>query len=427
MTTLASAPSIGSAVLAPVQRQYEVLPYPHRDPEQELEQLRQPTMCELPRIQGLLWGRRRDLSGFRVLDAGCGTGDNTVFLAEQLRGTGAEIVALDFSKTSLEINRARLAKRGLESVRHVLASIEDAPSLDLGEFDYIVCSGVLHHLASPETGLSALRSMLTAEGMLAVMVYATYGREPVYLMQGLMKRLAPTSLDPERRLRILKYTIAGLPPTSRTARGLLDSPNFRAEITQSDAGAYDLLLHTQDRSYTVPEIQDWLHGAGMRLAEWSVPKHYDPVTYLDGVSLTHLSADERYATAELMHGGMTKHEFFAERDDAPERIAAAPNDRDAVPAWCGWDFPKQLAAALPQIKGGQEFRCSFGSERDVTVKGDALGRYFLEAIDGTRSVGEILDGASSVASAVSATNIRKRWVEFATSFRAVAALVLFEG
>jgi ubiquinone/menaquinone biosynthesis C-methylase UbiE len=404
-----------------------VLPYPHRDPEQELQQLRQPTMCELPRIQSVVWGRRGDLSRLRILDAGCGTGDNTVFLAEQLRGTGAQIVALDFSSTSLTINQARLAKRGLEGVRHVLSSIEEAPSLGLGEFDYIVCSGVLHHLSSPEAGLGALRSMLTREGVLAVMVYAKYGREPVYLMQGLMKRLAPESLEPERRLRLLKRAIEGLPPTSRTVRGLLDSPNFRSEITQSDAGAYDLLLHTQDRPYTVPEVHEWLRGAAMRLVEWSIPRHYDPSTYLGGVSLSHLSEEERHATAELMHGGMTKHEFFAEREDAPARIVPALDDRGATPAWCGWDFPSQLAAALPQIRAGQEFRCSFGADRAVTVTGDALGRYFLGAVDGARTVGEILDGATSVATTVSATNVRKRWVEFASAFREVAALAFFAG
>ena len=40
-------------------------------------------------------------------------------------------MALDFSNTSLDINRARLAKRGLDNVRHVLAPIEEAPSLDI--------------------------------------------------------------------------------------------------------------------------------------------------------------------------------------------------------------------------------------------------------------------------------------------------------
>ena len=384
--------------LTRVQEQYEVLPYPHRDPERELELLRQTTLCELPRIQALAWGRPCDLSTLRVLDAGCGTGDNTVFLAEQLRDTGAEVVALDFSEASLEVNRARLAKRGLTNVRHVLAPIEEAPTLGLGEFDFIVCTGVLHHLASPLEGLSALRTMLKPDGIMGLMVYARYG----------------------------KRTIEGLPPQQRSVRSLLDTPLFRGEITQSDAGAYDLLLHTQDRPYTVPEIHEWTADAGMRVLDWSVPRAYDPSTYLAGVGMSHLDAAERAATAELMHGGMTKHEFFVERDDAPARPMPAADDPSAVPVWTGYDFADTVRAVLAQPKIGPEFRCTFGPERDVAVPADALGKYFMGAVDGATSVGGILEGARRVAGSLAAHRVRSRWLEFAEAFRAVAALAMYE-
>ncbi|MEX2374831.1 MAG: methyltransferase [Dehalococcoidia bacterium] len=411
--------------LAPVQRQYEDLPYPHRDPAAEMDLLRQPTLCELPRIQSLAWSRPRDLATLRVLDAGCGTGDNTVFLAEQLRGTGAEIVALDFSEASLEINRARLTARGLGGVEHVHAWIEDAPSLGLGEFDVVVCTGVLHHLESPTEGLRALRSMLRPDGLLAVMVYATYGREPVYLMQSLLRRLAPSTLSPDQRLRILKQTLQGLPPQSRTLRGLMDSPFFRAEIANSDAGAYDLLLHTQDRPYTVPEVHEWMAEAGMRVLDWAIPRQYDPSTYLAGVNVGAMSMEERAATAELMHGGMTKHEFFAERTDAPERVQVAVDDPRAVPVWCGYDFPAAVRSALAQPKIGPEFRCTFGLERDVSVPADPLGKHFLGVVDGQTPVAAILESAGAIAPALSESRIRRRWVEFAGAFHAVAALGLY--
>lgn len=413
--------------LAPVQRQYEVLPYPHRDPEREMEMLRQPTLCELPRIQALAWGRPRDLATLRVLDAGCGTGDNTVFLAEQLRGTGAEIVALDFSEAALEINRARLGVRGLDGVTHVHAAIEDAPALGLGEFDVVICTGVLHHLESPTEGLNALRSMLRPDGVMALMVYARYGREPVYLMQSLLQRLAPSTLAPEQRLRILKQTLQGLPQQSRAVRGLLDPPFFRAEIANSDAGAYDLLLHTQDRPYTVPEVYDWMAVAGMRVLDWAVPRHYDPSTYLAGVNAGGMSPADRAATAELMHGGMTKHEFFAERSDAPERARIALDDPNAVPVWCSYDFPAVVRGAFAQPKIGPEFRCTFGLEREVSVPAGPLGRHFLGAVDGVAAVGEILSAAHTAMPGLSESRIRRRWAEFAGAFHAVAALELYAG
>jgi len=389
--------------------------------------LRQPTLCELPRIQSLAWGRPRELSTSRVLDAGCGTGDNTVFLAEQLRGTGAEIVALDFSAAALEINRARLEARGLPDVHHIHAVIEDAPSLGLGEFDVTVCTGVLHHLGSPLDGLQALRSMLRPDGLMAVMVYATYGREPVYLMQSLLQRLAPPSLSAEQRLRIMKQTLQGLPQQSRALRGLMDSPFFRAEIINSDAGAYDLLLHTQDRPYTVPEVHGWMSEAGMRVLDWSVPRQYDPATYLPGVSTVGMSAAGRAAAAELMHGGMTKHEFFAERDDARDRPELGLDDLSAVPVWCGYDVPGVVQSTLALPKIGPEFRCTFGLEREAAVPADALGKHFLGAVDGHTSVGAILALARTAAPGLSESRIRRRWVEFGEAFRSVAALTLYQG
>jgi hypothetical protein len=125
-----------------------------------------------------------------------------------------------------------------------------------------------------------------------------------------------------------------------------------------------------------------------------------------------------------MHGSMNKHEFFAERDDVPERAHVAPEDTDSVPVWCGWDFPQQVRAALAR-PGGKEFRCTFGPERNVTVNADALGRHFLGAIDARQTVGSILDAARSVAPAMTSRQIMRRWVEFFAAFNAVAALTLY--
>ena len=411
-------------LLEQVQQQYETLPYPYRDAERELETLRQPSMSELPRILEVFWGGRRAINGdFRVLDAGCGTGDNTVFLAEQLRGTGAQVVALDFSSTSLEIARRRIALRGLaESVRFVQSPLEAAPSLGIGPFDFIVTTGVLHHLASPEAGLAALRDVLKPDGGIGVMVYARYGREPVYEMQALMRHLAPRALPQAERLRVLRSTLAAMPRTHRALRGLMETPMFKREIEASDAGAYDLLLHTQDRSYTVPEIYDWLAGAGMTLRAFSVPRRYEPATYLRDPRAAALPAAERHAVAELLHGAMSKHQFYAAPAGAPVPPVIASDDLAARPAWCTWKFGELLTPALG--RPGNELRFSFGEERDLVLRGDAVTRGLLAAIDGHRDVRIILEMASHLPDRPSARQVLHRWVEIAGSLRAVAALAM---
>ncbi len=422
---VAVEPTRTQAVRESVHQQYESLPYPARDPEMELDRLLQPTMCELPRVNAMLWGGRRVYdSTFRILDAGCGTGDATVFMAEQLRDTGARLVALDLSSASLSITRRRLEKRGLEGVVDLVqAPIEEAPGLGLGQFDFISTSGVLHHLPSPEIGLRALRELLKPDGAIAVMVYAKYGREPVYLMQSLLRMVAPAEFGEERRLRILKRSLQALPSEHRGVRGLLDTPLFNAEIARSDAGAYDLLLHSQDRPYTVPEIYDWLSGAGMRLLDWGVPKAYRPLTYWPGADLSHLPAEDHAVAAELMHGRMTKHHFFAVPAEASPPTQPAADDPSTVPTWTAWQFDVPLGQAL--ARPGTQLKFGMGEDRQIVVNGDPLNRRLLGAIDGHRDVGTILEEAWRAFPAQTPEQIRRRWVELCEGMREIAALVLF--
>ncbi|RJQ11845.1 MAG: class I SAM-dependent methyltransferase [Dehalococcoidia bacterium] len=413
------------AVREAVHQQYESFPYPARNPEDELDRLLQPTMCELPRVNAMLWGGCRVWdSAFRVMDAGCGTGDATVFMAEQLRDTGARVTALDLSAASLDITRRRLEKRGLDEVVDLIqAPIEEAPSLGLGQFDFISTAGVLHHLPSPDVGLRALRDLLKPDGGIAVMVYAQYGREPVYLMQSLLRMVAPYEFGEERRLRILKRALQALPPENRGIRGLLDTPLFRSEIARSDAGAYDLLLHSQDRAYTVPQIYEWLDGANLHLLDWGVPRVYRPQTYWPGVDVTHLPAKDMAAAAELMHGRMAKHHFFAVSTEVSLAPQPASDDLHAVPVWTAWRFDAALGQALAQP--GNQLKFDLGEDRGIVLNGDALNRRLLGAVDGRRSVGAILDEVSLAVTTQKPQQILRRWVDLCEAMREIAALVLY--
>ena len=130
-----------------VRAQYERLPYPPCDPADENKRLLQIPLDRLPVVnQYCFQGARTFDDGFRVLVAGGGTGNSTIFLAEQLRGLNAEVHYIDLSPTSLEICKRRSEIRSLSNISFHLGSLLDLEKLDLGEFDYINCTGVLHHL-----------------------------------------------------------------------------------------------------------------------------------------------------------------------------------------------------------------------------------------------------------------------------------------
>src|SRR5215831_13916479 len=248
---------------AAVRSQYEHLPYPHRDPENERRELRRTWLDDLPMIAHYGYGGAQPFGkGFRALVAGGGTGDGTIFLAEQLRCTDAEVVHLDISSASIAVAQKRAEMRGLGNIRWVRESLLDLPRLGLGTFDYINCVGVLHHLDDPDAGLKALVGALKNDGVLGLMVYALYGRTGVYQMQSLLRLVNEGASDAGERLTRTKEILAALPRGNWFKRG----EELYSDHQRGDAGTYDLLLHSRDRAYTVGELYDWIEdGNGLHM------------------------------------------------------------------------------------------------------------------------------------------------------------------
>ena len=97
-----------SQYLPLIKDQYEKLPYPLRDPEDEKKRLSITQLEGLDRMNYYCYSGKKDFSrDFRTLIAGGGTGDATIYLAEQLRDTGAEIIHVDLSTASIEVAKQR--------------------------------------------------------------------------------------------------------------------------------------------------------------------------------------------------------------------------------------------------------------------------------------------------------------------------------
>jgi 2-polyprenyl-3-methyl-5-hydroxy-6-metoxy-1,4-benzoquinol methylase len=368
-----------------VREQYEELPYPPRDSRRELQETHHPTPAELTLVANFLWGGRRRLdSGFRALDAGCGTGDNAVFMATQLAEVGGQVVGIDLSETSLEITRERAAARGLTNLTLLQGRIEDLPSLGLDPFDYVVSAGVLHHMPSPAAGLAAIREVLKPGGGAGIMVYGQYGRTAIYQLQSLFKIIAPPTLPTAERIRIVRNTLSGLHATHWAQLG---KDSWSGEISaQGDAGLFDLLLHPQDRAYTVPEIYDWLASVDMRLARWLLPHQYQPEYYAPRVDMSGLSQPDREAAAELFNCRLMKHTFFVTR--AAEETPPPPplDDLTAIPTFL---IDGVAAIVHQQLETRRELAFEFDTLQFRFLL-DPFRRAFLNLVDGERSLGTIL-------------------------------------
>lgn len=307
-----------SNFLPDVKAQYERLPYPPCDPRDEHKRLMRTWLDSLPMMNHYCFrGREGFGNGFRVLVAGGGTGDTTIYLAEQLKATNAQIVHLDLSSASIEIARQRAAIRQLTNIRWVQQSILDIAQLNLGQFDYINCAGVLHHLADPDAGMRALLGALKPDGGIGLMVYGQIGRTAIYQMQTLL-RLANQGCSEADKLTHAKEVLATLPGLNWYR---LAGENYGDD--RSDAAIYDSLLHSQDRAYTVPQLYEWLEdGHGLSIALTDVNRGRFP--YMPEMTLgpdahalrRHLGAmsqRDRYAMSELLIGDLTRHIMFLTR------------------------------------------------------------------------------------------------------------------
>jgi SAM-dependent methyltransferase len=101
----------------------------------------------------------------RVLEAGCGTGAQTVTLAHQ--SPGATIVAVDVSAASLDAAREEARRARLDNVTFARADLY-APPFAPATFDHVFVCFVLEHLSRPAEALSHLRSVLRPGGTVTV-------------------------------------------------------------------------------------------------------------------------------------------------------------------------------------------------------------------------------------------------------------------
>lgn len=391
---------------SPVRDQYEEYPYPPRDPERELERLWTTLIGQVGAACHALWaGTRRPGPGFRALDAGCGTGDNTIFLAEQLRACGGTVVGVDISTASLAIAGARARARALENVEFVHASLEDLPSLGLGTFDYAVSAGVLHHLPSPAEGLRAIRSVLTPGGGIGLMVYGQYGRTGIYLLQELFRELAPETLPASERVRIVRKTLPKLRPDHW---GVLGNASWQGEVAlHGDAGLFDVFLHSTDRAYTVPQVYDWLAEAGLELVRFAVAPLYNPALYAAGIRIEGLDGRARHTLAELLSGRMQKHSFYAAPVGETRAAAPAADDEAAIPCWLSFDADGVIAG---QVAGRPELALDYEGLQ-LRMPLDPFTRLLLKQVDGRTNVGEILARQETRFPKIPRAQQRAKWLE----------------
>lgn len=392
--------------LKQVQDHYMDYPYPFRNPEDEKDRIIKIYGDCLGEINHWLYkGRESFKDGFRVLIAGGGTGDSAIFLADQLRDIpNAEVVYLDFSKASMAIAQKRAEYRGLSNITWVNDSILNVPSLKLGKFDYINCVGVLHHLESPDLGLKILKDSLTEKGGMGLMVYAQYGRTGVYQAQEIMRMVNRGASNRQEEVKNGWTVVNGLPASNWFVRGQDLISDLR---NMGDIGMYDLLLHKQDRAYTIPQLYEFVEKAGLNFVDFSDCRSRLLLRLENYIADKELLEElkkrdiiEQMAMCEIMSGQLIKHSFFVSNQ---KDTVASFDDLDNVPYFYTIKgLSKQVydyLEANPQLLGGTvkfDWKSDLAGELNITLPVTSFTKYlFKYMISETLSFREIFDATAA--------------------------------
>lgn len=327
----------------------------------------------------LFWPDREYAPHMDILVAGCGTNQAAVFAHTNRR---ARVVAIDVSQASLDHHEFLKKKHDLKNLEILRLPIEEVGALDRS-FSLIVSTGVLHHLADPLVGLRSLAEVLQPEGVIGIMLYATYGRLGVEMLQGVFRELG-LGRD-EESIAIVRETLAILGPEHPINAYLEIAPDLRY-----DAGLVDTFLHGRDRTYTVDQCIELVEDAGLVFQDWFLKSpYYPPTTPQDDFHrlVARRAVREQWAIMERIRPRNGCHYFTACR---PER----------APETYTIDFDSDRCASFIP-----EFRHACGvdgitlSRSDWAFDLDPLGLAFVRRINGWRRIDEIVAAVAEDADA----------------------------
>lgn len=245
---------IDSGVSTAVQAQYEAFPYPRWSSLA--------SSLSLDALEAFLPGGAIDSlkkDGAKFLIAGCGTGLQALEYA--LAFPKAEVLAVDLSRASLSYGLRNAKERGIGNLRFAQADIMRLGGLE-DRFDFILCTGVLHHMADPEAGWAVLEGLLSSGGLMRIALYSEYARQFIVRSRAVIQaRGYGDSREEIRRFR-------------EDAPDLLKRSDYRRVTRSSDfysmSECRDMLFHVQEHRHTIPEIEGMLERLGLRFIRFEM-------------------------------------------------------------------------------------------------------------------------------------------------------------
>lgn len=282
-----------------------------------------------------------DCQSVRVLDAGCGTGVSTEYIAHL--NPEADVTGIDLSDQALATATERCRRSGAKNATFRPLSIYDADQLE-GQFNWINCVGVLHHMPDPIRGIQVLANKLAPGGIFHIFVYAAIGRWEISLMQRAIRLLQGERLGDYRDgVKVGRTLFDVLPDDNRLKRR--EKERWSLE-NQRDECFADMYVHPQEVDYTIDSLFELIEASGLEFVGFSNPHIWDLERLLsDSEDLLNranqLPRRDQYRLIELIDPEITHFEWFLAKTPLPrydwskdeELLAAFPERNPCMDGW----------------------------------------------------------------------------------------------
>ena len=181
--------------------------------------------------------------GKAVLDVGCGTGEETLFLAQL---GAARVVGVDSSEGSIDYARRAAREAGIDNVEFRVDSVLDEQAMPVAAFDYVSSLGCIHHTPDTRLAFHHLARALKPGGHLCTFIYNSFGHFVYNLQCDLLDRFVGDDVD--RRIAWARRLFARGPEASSSREGV--SISFEAKL-------YDKYGVLYRDSRTLADLLSW--------------------------------------------------------------------------------------------------------------------------------------------------------------------------
>ena len=191
----------------------------------------------------LLWPEKKyKKSGLDILVAGCGTQQAAILARCNLKH---KFTGVDLSKNSISYQNKLKEKHNLQNLNLICDDFRNV--IFKKKFDYIISTGVLHHLNNPETGLKYFYENLKDDGVIYIMVYGKYQSRSLNEVKKIFKNL--NLKQNKESIEIARKIILGLAENHPAKIFVKNTKDI-----MYDAGIIDLLLHTKEHFFTFENL-----------------------------------------------------------------------------------------------------------------------------------------------------------------------------